>query len=390
LKELFDNHPNVVPLIWQGDTVNISPNYSQRSSFYGVNGIPHVQFNGYLADVGGGNNTYTRYLNIYNNQINIESPLELDVSLTMGENNGLMLHTAVSVTGEITTSNNRIVYLLTRNLSDSYFSSVVTYEYFDFPLTQVGEEQTFEYELPINQNWTYEELGIAVLIQTWDNDPAPNKHKIIQSRFHTFEELMIPTHETAIDFGVVDVNTQANEILQFTNFYQTAMSCMVIPVMGFSAEMLFTIEPQSTYDLEIHFTPTQAIDYYGEMIVTTDNSLYPSMIFTLTGTGYDGNSTDDGIIAPNYSALQQNYPNPFNPSTTIEFSLTELEKPNSFLHIFNISGQKLTSFDLSTNQTGSLVWDGKDAQDDIVPSGVYLYQLKTDKQTITKKMILMK
>lgn len=379
-----------MPLIWQGDTVNISPNYSQRAAFYGVGGIPHVQFNGYVADVGGGTNTYNRYLNVYNNLINLQSPLELELHFSIGDNNSVILHTKATVTGEITTTNNKIVFLITRNLSDSYFSSVATYEYFDFNLTQTGQEQTFDYTLPINPNWTYDELSIAVLIQTYDNDPAPNKHKIVQSAFHTFTELMNPITQQSIDFGEVEVNETATQILSLTNYFSTPMNCMAFPVYGFSSELAFSIEPFSVYNLEIIFSPTQATDYYAEMIITTDNPSYSGLFVTLTGSGMNENESEESIIPVQFADLQQNFPNPFNPNTRIDFSLPETEKLNAVIVIYNTIGQKVKQFDVSQNTNGYVLWDGKDFQTIEVPSGIYLYQLQTKQSKITKKMILLK
>jgi len=91
-----------------------------------------------------------------------------------------------------------------------------------------------------------------------------------------------------------------------------------------------------------------------------------------------------GSIPTTYN-LEQNYPNPFNPSTTIKFSLPEAA--NVKLTIYNTLGQKITELVNTTLEAGrySYRWDASD-----VASGIYIYELRTDKFISTKKMILMK
>ena len=90
--------------------------------------------------------------------------------------------------------------------------------------------------------------------------------------------------------------------------------------------------------------------------------------------------------------IQYNYPNPFNPETTIAFSLTQ---SSAFvkLEVYNIKGQKvkqLVSNQLSAGQH-SVVWDGKDANDKSVASGIYLFNLKINNKNVdTKKGLLLK
>ena len=98
-----------------------------------------------------------------------------------------------------------------------------------------------------------------------------------------------------------------------------------------------------------------------------------------------------------------NYPNPFNPSTTIYFETTSRSRvettagnlhENSRIEIFNIKGQKIKTFLSFPNWglgTKSVVWDGRDENNQPVGSGIYLYQLRTgDKNSQTRKMLLVK
>ncbi|MDP8201455.1 MAG: T9SS type A sorting domain-containing protein, partial [Candidatus Tenebribacter burtonii] len=103
--------------------------------------------------------------------------------------------------------------------------------------------------------------------------------------------------------------------------------------------------------------------------------------------GYE-TSTDEVINNSHFSAV--NYPNPFNPTTTIEFSIQNDSEVK--LIIFNIKGQIIKSLINEYLNIGkhSVNWDGCDNSGQSVGSGVYLYQIKTPTETITKRMLLLK
>jgi hypothetical protein len=88
--------------------------------------------------------------------------------------------------------------------------------------------------------------------------------------------------------------------------------------------------------------------------------------------------------------LQQNFPNPFNPTTTISFSLPH---PGAVeVIVFNAKGQKIRSLAKGEYPSGknTLIWDGKDDQGQALASGIYFYRLSTEKQSLTKKMLMLK
>jgi len=93
-----------------------------------------------------------------------------------------------------------------------------------------------------------------------------------------------------------------------------------------------------------------------------------------------------GNIIPDKYSLEQNYPNPFNPSTTIEFSLPENVK-NVKLSIYNILGQRVAELVNASLQAGryQYEWNAKNTA-----TGMYIYELRTDKFVSVKKMILIK
>jgi len=93
---------------------------------------------------------------------------------------------------------------------------------------------------------------------------------------------------------------------------------------------------------------------------------------------------------PSSHLLEQNYPNPFNPSTVIKYNLNNHE--NVRLIIYNSAGQSIRELINSAQDAGEhmVSWDGKNNAGMLLSSGVYYYQLCTDKYTQSKKMILLK
>ena len=96
-------------------------------------------------------------------------------------------------------------------------------------------------------------------------------------------------------------------------------------------------------------------------------------------------SIDVDSDLPNEITLYQNYPNPFNPTTNIEFSLPQTEYIN--ISLYNLSGQKVMDI-----VEGSFIAGKHTVTINAISlsSGTYVYQLKTSKGVITKKMTLIK
>jgi hypothetical protein len=96
------------------------------------------------------------------------------------------------------------------------------------------------------------------------------------------------------------------------------------------------------------------------------------------------NDHSDNTI-PKSIDLLQNFPNPFNPNTTISFTLPE--RTNVVMTIYNDLGEKVAVLFNGEKGAGmhSIRWDAGN-----FASGVYYYELKTEKFTSTKKLLLMK
>ena len=88
---------------------------------------------------------------------------------------------------------------------------------------------------------------------------------------------------------------------------------------------------------------------------------------------------------PKVFSLSQNYPNPFNPSTQISFSLDKAGMTN--LTVYNMLGQKVATLINGNLPSGehNITFNA-----DKLTSGIYIYQLTSGSNLISKKMILLK
>ena len=88
---------------------------------------------------------------------------------------------------------------------------------------------------------------------------------------------------------------------------------------------------------------------------------------------------------PNEFKLYQNYPNPFNPGTIISYSIQKAGIVT--LKVFNILGNEVATL---INEQKSAGYHSVDFNAVELPSGVYVYELRSGNFTESKKLILMK
>jgi GH35 family endo-1,4-beta-xylanase len=95
---------------------------------------------------------------------------------------------------------------------------------------------------------------------------------------------------------------------------------------------------------------------------------------------------------PSEYKLAQNYPNPFNPSTTISYQIPVVDARSSAevhvsLKVYDFLGKEILSLVDQIQQPGfySVLLDGSK-----LSSGIYIYQIKTERFTDSKKLVLLK
>jgi flagellar hook assembly protein FlgD len=85
-----------------------------------------------------------------------------------------------------------------------------------------------------------------------------------------------------------------------------------------------------------------------------------------------------------------NYPNPFNGATTIHYSLPEPATVR--LTVYDILGREVRVLVAATQPAGEHAarWDGRDATDRPVSTGLYLYRLHAGTYHAVGRMLLTK
>jgi len=94
--------------------------------------------------------------------------------------------------------------------------------------------------------------------------------------------------------------------------------------------------------------------------------------------------------APADFTLRQNYPNPFLRATNISFGLRR--RSHVRLDVYTLTGELVTQLANSDYPPGdySTIWDGRDRRGRFMPSGVYFYRLVTERQVITRRLLLLR
>ncbi|WP_421773765.1 redoxin family protein [Gracilimonas sp.] len=144
----------------------------------------------------------------------------------------------------------------------------------------------------------------------------------------------------------------------------------------------------SSYDRSVVISKEGNVVYKGTGFVDTDTDQVIAVIEEeLSKTITSAEPVDE---FPDRISLAQNYPNPFNPSTTISYSLN---KPSQVsLKIYNMLGAEIATLVNERQPAGekTVSWNALSSSGSTLPSGLYIYQLKTGKQVLTKKMMLIK
>jgi len=220
---------------------------------------------------------------------------------------------------------------------------------------------------------------------------------------------------------LVRIYTPPGSTIRSVSFNESSLVQMYVFGDGSGTKIRFAVEDRDAGIARLEVSPWKTIDWIGWQLVTWDiaeegvgswigngvlNGSLNIESIQLTrgdaGTQYGtiwfddlriaeriiATDLDDEAIAdlPTGFELEQNYPNPFNPSTSIGFSLPEAADVS--IEIYSITGQKITDLVSSTRyQAGRHVVTFDASR---LASGTYIYRLRTGKQELSRKMVLLK
>jgi hypothetical protein len=141
--------------------------------------------------------------------------------------------------------------------------------------------------------------------------------------------------------------------------------------------------------LSFAFADSNGYTTIGITTLETDSTIEASISHFSTIVGGEKSVLSDVEVInnemPSNFYLTQNYPNPFNPSTKIYFSIPE--RSNVELNVYNLLGVKVAMLAKGYKEAGNyeVTFEANN-----LPSGLYLYELKTGQFSQTKKMLLLK
>lgn len=152
---------------------------------------------------------------------------------------------------------------------------------------------------------------------------------------------------------------------------------------------------------QIPATNTSQAQYY--VYIDRETPAMGTYYYWLESVDFDGSNTFYGPVhvnlgdqnqgsseIPVISGIAGNYPNPFNPDTTIRFGVEN--NAHVSLEIFNVKGQTIRRLVDGELQPGwhQVIWDGRNAQGDILPNGVYFLRMNAGGSSYLHKTVLMK
>lgn len=193
--------------------------------------------------------------------------------------------------------------------------------------------------------------------------------------------------------------------IQFINAYATEVSnCLALSktqsasnTLSITMDGISGIQSKQGKLLKLYFcvcTSEQAVTYIRFDSVTLISDVMSNITFSEITDGVitivKANEIDNQNHIPLTYSLDQCYPNPFNAFTTIKYQIAVAGKVN--LNIYDIRGRKVRTLVNTIKNTGnySLIWDGSNDSGQNLASGIYFYQIHTEKYIKTKKMILLK
>ena len=154
-----------------------------------------------------------------------------------------------------------------------------------------------------------------------------------------------------------------------------------------------TVAPFSNQTVDLYFQTRDFPEgtFWAAVEVTSNDPDEPMLLLPIRMTVSRVLSVDEEAVAqPKTLQLFQNYPNPFNPTTTIRFQVPGLMKVR--VVVYNALGQVvqvLLDRQLNAGEY-QVVWDGTSETGAPVPSGIYFYELETDRARQIRKMILLR
>jgi hypothetical protein len=179
-------------------------------------------------------------------------------------------------------------------------------------------------------------------------------------------------------------NSETLPITITNNHEDMTLSGDIYGIPNYEMPSNYEIAPLENIQMDVTFTPPEANNYSGDIIITCNDPDFQVISLHVNGTGI--NTANDNEIVPTKAKLIGNYPNPFNPETKIEYQLNDQQDVQ--IVIYNLKGEKVKTFSNLAGES-AIIWNGTDQQGNKIASGIYLYKI-AGSDNPPRKMILLK
>jgi hypothetical protein len=169
--------------------------------------------------------------------------------------------------------------------------------------------------------------------------------------------------------------------------------------------VLSRIDGDAAFSILRSASPNEEFEELGEIAIAanglsfscTDESCRPgvSYRYRVDYRSADGGTrtlfeTEDIAVPAVAMTLYQNYPNPFNPITEIRFLVPEAGAVS--LAVYDVAGKLVRVLVDARLDAGphDAIWDGRDEAGHTAATGIYFYRLQAGKETISRKMVLLR
>ena len=151
-------------------------------------------------------------------------------------------------------------------------------------------------------------------------------------------------------------------------------------------QLVFSHPDTTYYATTFYFDRERVITVTGYDPLDWENTMNSWLYRSNNPQGIAGLERPEHDISP----FLTTYPNPARRTTRLEYSLPVSGTVQ--VAIYDASGRELKTFAEEHQPAGNhrLIWDGTDKGGRPLPSGRYFCQVKMDKKTITRKMILLR
>ncbi|MCD4828129.1 MAG: T9SS type A sorting domain-containing protein [Candidatus Cloacimonetes bacterium] len=164
LIQLSQENERLYPVIWQM-TDPQSPGAQDRYDWYNGSVFPHAVFGGTTV-VAGEYDPLNDYYDAYMEVFELESPLEIAIEAHRTATGDMQILADVAVTGDVTTNDNQVFFLVTQNDLSNYHGLVVARSSNE-AINLAGRteiEHTFDWDA----SWDEGDLRGLVIVQSYD------------------------------------------------------------------------------------------------------------------------------------------------------------------------------------------------------------------------------